>query len=498
MSYRIYKSETVSWLLHKTVVAAHRNLAELQGYRVPFSERRVLLFLVDSMLVLFSIWVAFMFWGQADTGQFQMLTDRMQQSGIWFPTLLAGWLFLAWLNDLYHIPSSYDFSQNVFRLGVVAALGLILYLFIFFAAPADALPRIFFLNFLFIGSSLVAFWRFCYIRLSELLPFPHRVLIAGTGRQALTITEALDSAPGLKYEIIGYISDSTLDADATTLPSQLPVIGRLGSLSELVDAYQVHEVIIAIEPPLNHEIVDLLIDCQSRGIHVSWMPNLYEKLLRRIPVKDIDPTWALQATTGQPIFSRVQLGLKRCLDIILTVFALPTLLFLFPLIAAAIRLDSSGPIFYRQERCGRGGRPFTILKFRTMLVGAEEVGKPQWATYNDVRVTRLGRILRRTRLDELPQLFNILIGDMSLVGPRPERPEFVHELQDIIPYYRARLMVKPGLTGWAQVHYPYGNTAEDAEMKLEYDFYYVRYWSIWLDLYTIFRTFGVLFRFEGI
>jgi lipopolysaccharide/colanic/teichoic acid biosynthesis glycosyltransferase len=163
----------------------------------------------------------------------------------------------------------------------------------------------------------------------------------------------------------------------------------------------------------------------------------------------------------------------------------------------AIRLDSPGPVFYRQVRSGRGNRPFRIFKFRTMFVDAEKDGRARWATKDDPRITRVGRFLRKSRLDELPQVLNVLRGEMSLVGPRPERPEFVEELQQEVPFFRTRLMVKPGITGWAQIHYDYGNSARDALIKLQYDFYYIHYWSLWLDLYTLYRTLGVVARLKG-
>jgi lipopolysaccharide/colanic/teichoic acid biosynthesis glycosyltransferase len=169
-----------------------------------------------------------------------------------------------------------------------------------------------------------------------------------------------------------------------------------------------------------------------------------------------------------------------------------------PLIALAIRLDSPGPIFYRQVRAGRAGKPFTIVKFRTMSVDAEKDGKARWATKDDQRITRVGRFLRKARFDELPQLLNVLRGEMSLVGPRPERPEFIQQLERELPFYRTRMMVKPGITGWAQIHYDYGNSVEDGLIKLQYDFYYVRYWSMWLDLYIVFQTFGVVLRLKGL
>jgi exopolysaccharide biosynthesis polyprenyl glycosylphosphotransferase len=185
------------------------------------------------------------------------------------------------------------------------------------------------------------------------------------------------------------------------------------------------------------------------------------------------------------------------LDLSISLLALPWILLVFPLIAVAIKLNSSGPVFYRQVRSGLGGNTFQILKFRTMYIDAEKDGKARWAAKDDPRITQVGRFLRKLRLDELPQIINILQGDMSLIGPRPERPEFVAQLEKEIPHYCTRLLVPPGLTGWAQVKYSYGNSVEDALIKLQYDVYYVRHWSVWMDIYILFQTVGVVLRAKG-
>jgi exopolysaccharide biosynthesis polyprenyl glycosylphosphotransferase len=275
-------------------------------------------------------------------------------------------------------------------------------------------------------------------------------------------------------------------------------LGRSEDLPDLVRRLQIHEVVVAIEQSLKSDLFDWLVECQANGVRVSLMSNLFLQLCRKIPVEYVDPGWAVHAMQDRPVFNRLQLGLKRLLDLVLALVGLLVLGPLLPLIALAIRLDSAGPIFYRQVRSGRGGKSFSIIKFRTMDPNAEKDGQPRWAAKEDPRITRVGRFLRKSRLDELPQVLNVLHGEMSIVGPRPERPEFIGTLQTKIPFYRTRLLVKPGLTGWAQVHYNYGNSTEDALIKLQYDFYYLRYWSLWLDFYTIFRTIGVVFRFKGI
>lgn len=497
MSYRTQRPNAVAWFLQKPLVSLQQLIDSVDGYRVPFSERRAILVLVDGVLVLLAVWLSFILWEKVDSGITLFAPERLVQSWYWFAILLTGWWVLAWLNDLYDIPSSYHSLQNLVRVLVVAALALFFYLFIYFSAPVDALPRTFFLSFLLLSSVFVTLWRWIYKRLSQILPFPHRVLIVGTGNRARTIAQTIGLAPGINYDVVGYVDALEESTHEHTEETPLSILGEVEELTDLVDMHKVHEVIIALEGQLGRGLFDFLVDCQTKGVYVSWMPNLYEKLLRRIPVQHIDPAWALQATSSQPILGRSQMAFKRLLDIVIVLMALPTLLILIPLVGMCVWLDSGGPVFYRQMRSGRGGKPFPIYKFRTMTVNAEEDGKPRWATADDNRVTRVGRFLRPTRLDELPQVLNILRGDMSVVGPRPERPEFVQKLQEEIPYYRARLMVKPGLTGWAQIHYRYGNTNEDAQIKLQYDFYYIRYWSIWLDVYTIFRTFGAVLRLEG-
>ena len=495
MSFRTDKKVSIDILIKKFlyIIEGHINRL-LSGYRMPFSERRALLFVADSILILAAIWCAFIVWNWSDTGQVQIVNDRMIGSYYWYPILFGGWMALAWLNDLYDVPSSYDSGLSALRIGIVAAIGLCIYLFIYFLSPAEMLPRTFVVNFLAISSVAVMTWRAGYIRLSDTLPFTHRVLIVGSGERANIIADAMEQNSGLRYEIVGFVNDSSELSTEELMDDAVGVADHLVALSQRMG---VHEVIVAIDRSLDHSLFNILADCQANGIRVSWMPDLYEKLLRKIPVQHIDPAWALQAMQDKAVFSRFQLALKRLLDLVTVLAVTPTFMLLIPVIALAIKLDSPGPIFYRQTRSGRAGKPFSIYKFRTMATDAEKDGKPQWAMVNDTRITKVGMFLRKSRLDELPQIFNILKGEMSLVGPRPERPEFVEELEQQIPYYRTRLMVKPGLTGWAQVHYDYGNTVDDAVYKLQYDFYYVRYWSIWMDIYTMFQTFAVVFKLKG-
>lgn len=495
MSFRTDKTVSIDAVFKKILYLIESYVNRLLGgYRMPFSERRALLMIVDSVLILTAITGAFVIWHWADTGAVQVVNQRVLSSWYWYPILFSGWFMLAWLNDLFDVPSSYDTGLSALRIGIVSAIGLCVYLFIYFLSPAEMLPRTFVINFLALASVAIMVWRAGYMHLSSTLPFMHRVLIVGGGERANIIAEAVEQTSGLQYEVVGIVNDTQ---EFVTGHEADDAVGSADHLVALAQRLEVHEVIVAIDRSLDRGLFNILADCQANGVRVSWMPDLYEKLLRKIPIQHIDPAWALQAMQDKAVFNRFQLALKRILDLTIVLAVTPTFMLIIPIIALAIKLDSPGPIFYRQTRSGRAGKLFSIYKFRTMATDAEKDGKPQWAAVNDARITKTGMILRKSRLDELPQIFNILKGEMSLVGPRPERPEFVEELEQQIPYYRTRLMVKPGLTGWAQVHYDYGNTVEDAVHKLQYDFYYVRYWSIWLDIYTMFQTFAVVFKLKG-
>jgi lipopolysaccharide/colanic/teichoic acid biosynthesis glycosyltransferase len=227
------------------------------------------------------------------------------------------------------------------------------------------------------------------------------------------------------------------------------------------------------------------------------MPDLYERLTQRVPVEHVNQEWVLEATDGFTAVGRMEQMFRRLLDLILGALGLLVLGVLLPFVALAIKLDDGGSLFYRQVRAGRAGKSFDVLKFRTMCPGAEADGKPKWATEDDHRITKVGRFLRKTRLDELPQVMNVLRGEMHVVGPRPERPTFITKLEEKIPFYRTRLVVKPGLTGWAQINYGYGNSVKDSLVKLQFDLYYIRHRSIGLDLYVIFKTLGVVLRGSG-
>ncbi len=463
---------------------------KLELFRFPFSERRALLLGVDMILVVTAVFLALVMWQRQDGA----VTNIIRTHWYWFPLILLSWIGLSWLNDLYDIPSANRKTLTASRVFTVSILLLLVYIVIFFFNK-ESLPRLFFMAAIFFAATTITLWRWTYAIVFSTLPFRHRVIIVGRNERGKTIANALEHEPLINYEVMGFV-DNTCDGSDRS-DNGLPLLGREKDLLKLTEEYKVHEVVVAIERNLEKDLFFWLVECQALGVKVSWMPDLYEKICRRVPIQHVDPSWALYAMQDKSFFYRVQAIGKRLLDLFLIFLASPLIIFVIPVIAIAVRWDSPGPVFYRQVRCGLAGKKFYIYKFRTMTTDAEKDGRARWAQKNDPRITRIGRFLRKSRLDELPQLYNVLRGEMSIVGPRPERPEFIARLEEKIPYYRTRLIVKPGITGWAQVHYDYGNTIEDGLIKLQYDFYYIRYQSFALDIYIMFRTVGVLFRLKG-
>jgi exopolysaccharide biosynthesis polyprenyl glycosylphosphotransferase len=297
------------------------------------------------------------------------------------------------------------------------------------------------------------------------------------------------------FQVTGFVDDDP--SKQGKLVADMPVLGTTGMALKVARSSGANCIVYAITHQLQPEMFQALLDCQAAGLPVIQMPALYETLTGRVPVEHVRSDWLLssEVTGGQaPLTYRL---FTRLLDWSFGLIAGALLLALGPAVAVLIKLDSPGPVFYRQVRLGRGGSPFELLKFRSMVIHAEEEAGPQWAAKDDPRVTRVGRILRLTRLDELPQVLNILRGDIHLIGPRPERPELIAQLEQEVPFYRARLAVKPGLTGWAQVKFGYGNTVGDTLVKLQYDLYYIRHRSVALDLSILLKTIWVIVAFRG-
>jgi sugar transferase (PEP-CTERM system associated) len=330
---------------------------------------------------------------------------------------------------------------------------------------------------------LMIHWVMRHPRLGE------RLLIVGTDKLARDVAQEAMLRLDLGYKVIGFVT-----ASPDRLTNRLlkpPVLGNVSDLLKMVDLHSIDRVVVALEDRRGHLPVDQLLKIRREGRAViEEGTSLYEKLTGKISVQMLRPSWLIFSGGGKR--TTFWNSLRRIFNIIL---ALSGLVLAFPIMilaALAIRLDSRGPIFYVQERVGRHGRLFHIIKFRSMRVDAEVDGLPQWAQTDDPRVTRVGRFMRKTRIDEIPQFINVLRGEMSFVGPRAERPYFVGQLSEQIPYYEQRHLVEPGLTGWAQVNYGYGSSVEDAVQKLQYDLYYIKNVSLLFDLWIILKSIRIV------
>jgi len=246
------------------------------------------------------------------------------------------------------------------------------------------------------------------------------------------------------------------------------------------------------------EMFQALLDAQEGGIVITRMPVAYEELLGRLPLRHLESDWILRSFVDEVRAPPLYLLAKRLLDIAGGLAGVLIFLVIYPWVAAAILIETGRPVLFTQRRLGQGGRPYNLLKFRTMIQDAEADGEAHWAQEGDPRATKVGIFLRKTHLDEFPQFWNVLKGEMSLVGPRPERPEIVAQLEKRIPFYRARLLTKPGITGWAQINYGKGASVEGSAEKLEYDLYYIKHRSLMMDLWIMLRTVGSIVGFQGV
>jgi sugar transferase (PEP-CTERM system associated) len=332
---------------------------------------------------------------------------------------------------------------------------------------------------LIVFAPVIIFFRFIYYKTINIRK--EKVIILGVNEIARNIAQELSHKNGHGFEVQGFIAESFASIDEALDGS---VLGGIQELASIVQDRRPSVVVVALSERRGTFPYKEILDCKLQGIRVEDWPTFYEKLTGKIIVQDLRPSWLIFADG----FERNIISIKGITDILLAAIGLCIALPMMALIAILTKLDSYGPVFFRQERVGENGRIFTLYKFRTMVEDAEKETGPVWAQDTDPRTTRLGKILRRTGLDEIPQMFNVLIGDMSFVGPRPERPHFVAELQETIPYYSQRLVVKPGITGWAQIRYGYGATIEDAIEKLQFDLYYIKNMSWFLDMLIILST----------
>ncbi len=322
---------------------------------------------------------------------------------------------------------------------------------------------------------------------------PYRILVLGTGPEAKLVEASLATTHPSGIQVVGFYPLETM---SRTLVSSRRIIANTGPLDATVKGLRVDEIIVAVREQRGGVLpLRALLDCRLNGVRVTDLARFFERVHGKVPIELLKVSWLIYGDGYRQGWLRT--FVKRAFDIAVALLLLLVSLPLMLITAIVIASESGGPVIYRQVRVGRRGHCFTLLKFRSMAKDAEPGGAAAWASANDERITRVGRVIRRTRIDELPQLINVLRGEMSFVGPRPERPEFVDMLTKQIPFYAVRHSVKPGITGWAQVRYSYGATVEQAVRKLEYDLYYVKNHTLVLDMLILIETVRVVLLGEG-
>lgn len=484
-------------------------------------ERRLLLLLGDASMLFLAAIAALQAWAWV-RGDASAPLALAQQYWPWLATSGTTWLAFWAAAGAYDLRLAGRWRATAPR--VVAATGgcALGYFLLFFALstppyalrslpPLPRLQPLRLLPTMFIALSAMATlgWRTVYTLALSNQRFTRRTLIVGAGWAGRTVAEALRHHADSTYQVVGFVDDDprkqhtvvqpaagASDRGDDSQPSALAVLGDHASLPALLVEHQVSTIVLAVTHDIDAQLFATLMDCLALGVEIIPMPLLYEELTGRVPVEHVGTNWYVALPLHHPGTSGLWPLAKRLIDLAISAVALPFLALLVPAIAFAIRLDSPGPVFYSQERVGKAGRIFRLYKFRTMITDAEKHGAA-WAQENDPRVTRVGRVLRRMHLDELPQLYNILRGDMSLVGPRPERPEFVAQLEGEIPFYRLRHAVRPGAAGWALIHQGYGASKEDALIKLQYDLYYIKHQSLWLDAEILIKTALAMLALRG-
>jgi sugar transferase (PEP-CTERM system associated) len=393
--------------------------------------------------------------------------------------------------DLYDLKQRRDAADLVARvlqaLGATAALLAVIYILV---PPLFIGPQVITFGALLAFVALTG-WRVFFRWVARLMPPRERLLVVGTNAAAVSLVRELEASKEHGIDIIGFVDTETRDT-----PAGVSILGTIEDVPAIVRARAVDRVVVSLADARGKLPMDKLLEMKLDGVAFAHIASVYEEYMGRIAVENLRPSWLIFSEGFRK--TRLLLAAKRASDVIIAAIGILVTLPIMCVVALAVKLTSPGPAVYRQRRVGVHGRVFTLRKFRSMRADAEGRTGAVWADKDDPRVTPLGRVLRRTHLDELPQLWNILRGDMSVVGPRPERPEFVTQLSREIPFYGQRHIVRPGLTGWAQVCQAYASSVDDTMQKLQYDLFYIKNMSLGMDLYVAIRTIKIVLQGRGI
>ena len=478
------------------------NLSRPTTIRLGNAEQRALLVFGDLLASVIALASSLLIWREYSwrvllatgitEGRAEKIFSINIQAWVYFLPLI--WLLL--LIELYEPLIAANRRKTERGIVIAAGIGLIGYALVFITlVNPSSLPRIVIGAFLLLAALLTWIWRLAYIRLYTSQGLARRILIVGAGKAGVTLSKAYQELFPKPFLLVGFLDDDPNKIG--TKVEGFQVLGSNSNLLKIIEEKNISDIVVAITGAMLGSTFQTILDAQESGVAVTRMPTMYEEITGRVPIHHLESDWLIRSFVDETrVSSFYELG-KRLIDLVGSVVGITIFLLTLPLISLAVVLETGFPVFYGQDRLGRGGKTFTIYKFRTMFQDAEADGEAKLAQKDDPRITRVGNILRKTRLDEFPQFFNVLRGEMSLAGPRAEREKFVVHFQKEIPFYRARLLVKPGISGWAQITQGYASSTFDTGIKLEYDLYYIKHRTIGMDLTILLRTFGTVFGFKG-
>jgi len=439
--------------------------------------RKVTLLIGDIILLYFSLWLA-LFLRYFE----QPSNDLYQTHLIPFSIVFIFWLVIMFIDGWYELKpiNKQSFYSRIYRDFLISILIAVAVFYFAIDRFAVIRPQTILVLDIVIFTVLFILWRRSFAKFVRLQKILNRVIIVGENDASAELAEEISKNTDLGFELVGTYQTSN---------------SQHKNLFEIIQSKKINTVITAIDPESNPKLAKSLFSCIKLKVNFYNLASFYESITGKIPVTTIKHNWFLEDLTegGKKSYDSI----KRLADLILSLVGLAVTLPLWVIITVIIKIESKGPAIYMQERVGLGGNNFVLIKFRSMVNNAEDNGAV-WAQKNDLRVTRFGNFLRRARLDELPQFINVLKGEMSFIGPRPERPQFVEELSEQIPFYKERLLIKPGLTGWAQTVGPaYGGSKEESLQKLQYDLYYIKNRSLILDLSILLKTIKIVISRKG-
>ena len=452
------------------------------------SERKVLLRIFDVLLVLSSLYLVSELF---DLEYFNISEEHW----VWSIVLCVYLLVFSTIFELYNLQKASNLQKTVKNIFAAVSLTVLLYLFTPFYTPKLPSNRLQILVFFGIITFTLFIWRLAYIKLISAPRFFKRILVVGDSFDIELIAEALQKSDP-NYQVIGYVNTDINNDEQSEFKNLVQI--DVNVIDDAIKQYHINEIVVAssytegVMLPLYNKLITLLED----GFPIREYTQVYEEVTHRIPVQHIDKDFYKFFPFSRSNQNKFYLFYHRLFDVLVSVLGILLSTILLPFILIGNLVANRGPLFYTQERIGKNGKPFKIMKLRTMVVDAEVSGA-QWAKKNDTRTTPFGKFLRRSRIDETPQFYNIILGHMSIIGPRPERPMFVKELSSIIPFYETRHVVKPGLTGWAQVNTSYGSSYADSLEKLQYDLYYIKHRSVYLDISIVLKTLSTIIFYRG-